>query len=96
MLRIITSKKTSQITMVTKSNIINGDNLNNIAHKARRHLRNKKWKSLRDKINELATNSKSKNIRDLYRGISEFKRGYRPRSNLVKDEMICLQIPTTF
>jgi hypothetical protein len=27
-----------------------------------------------------------RNIRDLYRGINEFKRGYQPRSNLVKDE----------
>jgi hypothetical protein len=25
-------------------------------------------------------------MRDLYRGINEFKRGYQPRSNLVKDE----------
>ncbi|PNF28089.1 hypothetical protein B7P43_G12263 [Cryptotermes secundus] len=31
-------------------------------------------------------NSKNKNIRDLYRGINDFKRGYRPSSNLVKDE----------
>jgi hypothetical protein len=31
-------------------------------------------------------NSKNKNIRDLYRGINEFKRGYQPQSNLVKDE----------
>jgi hypothetical protein len=38
------------------------------------------------KINELATNSKNKSIRDLYRGINEFKRGYQPRNNLVKDE----------
>jgi hypothetical protein len=28
------------------------------------------------KINDLATNSKDKNIRDLYRGINEFKVGY--------------------
>jgi hypothetical protein len=27
---------------------------------------------------KLATNSKNKNIRDLYRGINEFKRGYQP------------------
>jgi hypothetical protein len=26
------------------------------------------------------------NIRHLYRGINEFKRGYQPQSNLVKDE----------
>jgi hypothetical protein len=31
-------------------------------------------------------NSKNKNIRDLYRGIIEFKRGYNPRRNFVKDE----------
>jgi hypothetical protein len=41
---------------------------------------------LQDKINVLAMNSKNKNIRDLYKGINEFKRGYQPRSNLVKDE----------
>ena len=39
---------------------------------------------LRVKIEELETNSK--NIRDLYRGISDFKKGYQPRCNIVKDE----------
>jgi hypothetical protein len=37
-------------------------------------------------MNELATNSKNKNIRDMFRGMNEFKRGYQPRSNLMKDE----------
>jgi hypothetical protein len=41
---------------------------------------------LKDEIDELATNSKNKNIRDLYREINECRRGYQPRSNLVKDE----------
>jgi len=27
-----------------------------------------------------------KNIRDLYRGISDFRKGYQPRTNIVKDE----------
>jgi hypothetical protein len=35
---------------------------------------------------ELAMNSKNKIIEDLYRGINEFKKGYQPRSNFVKDE----------
>jgi hypothetical protein len=35
----------------------------------------KKREYLKDKINELATRSKNKNIRDLYRGVNEFKRG---------------------
>jgi hypothetical protein len=39
-----------------------------------------------DKIDELATNSRNKNSRDLYRRINEFKRSYQPRNNLVKDE----------
>jgi hypothetical protein len=42
--------------------------------------------NLKDKINEIATNSKTKNIRDLYRRKNEFKRGYKLRNNFVKDE----------
>jgi hypothetical protein len=40
---------------------------------------------MKNKINELAPNSKNKNMRDLYMGINEFKRGYKPRNNLAKD-----------
>jgi hypothetical protein len=29
---------------------------------------------------------RTENIRDLYRGINEFKKGYQPRTNLVKNE----------
>jgi hypothetical protein len=60
---------------------VNGDNLNNIRHETSRHFRNKKREYLKDKVDELATNSKNKNIRDVYRGINDFKRGYQPRSN---------------
>jgi hypothetical protein len=38
------------------------------------------------KIKKLAANSNNKNIGDLCRRINEFKRGYQPVSNLVKDE----------
>jgi hypothetical protein len=38
------------------------------------------------KINELESNSKNKNIRNLYRGINKFKKGYQPRTNLAQDE----------
>ena len=40
----------------------------------------------KDKIYELESFSKIKNIRDLYRRISDFKKGYQPRTNIVKDE----------
>jgi hypothetical protein len=41
---------------------------------------------LKDKIIEIVLNSMNKNIGDLYRGITEFKKGYEPKTNLVKDE----------
>jgi hypothetical protein len=31
-------------------------------------------------------NSKNKNIRELYRKINEFKRGYQSKNNFVRDE----------
>jgi hypothetical protein len=52
---------------------------------ASRHFGNKKGVYLGDIINELAMNNKNKNIRHLYKGINEFKRGYQPTSNLLKD-----------
>jgi hypothetical protein len=39
---------------------INGDNLNNVRREASRHFRNKKREYLKDKINELETNSKKR------------------------------------
>jgi C4-type Zn-finger protein len=50
------------------------------------HFRNKNKEYLEAIIDELETNSKIKNIRDLYRSISHFKEGYKPRTNIVKDE----------
>ena len=64
----------------------NVDNLNNVRREASRHFRNKKKAYLKAKIEDLETKSKIKNIRDLYRGISDFKTGYQPRTNIVKDE----------
>jgi hypothetical protein len=49
-------------------------------------LRNKKREYLKDKTNELESNSKNNNIRDLYRGINKFKKSYQPRTNLVMNE----------
>jgi hypothetical protein len=37
-------------------------------------------------LNDLETNNKNKNIRNLYGGINEFKKGYQPRINIIKDE----------
>jgi thioredoxin reductase len=66
---------------------VNEDNLRNVRRDASRRFRNKKREYLKDKITEIELNSKNKNIRDLYRDITEVKMGYQPKTNLVKDEM---------
>jgi hypothetical protein len=65
----------------------NVDNLDNARHEASRHSRNKKKEYSKAKIDELLSSSKiKKNIRYLYRLISDFKKGCRPRTSIVKDE----------
>jgi hypothetical protein len=54
---------------------ISGDNLQNLRHETSRTFRNKEREYVKGKINELETNNKNKNIRDLYGGIKEFKKG---------------------
>jgi hypothetical protein len=83
---LLDQKKEAKLQWLQDLSEINMDNLNNERREARRFFRNKKREYLKGKIIELATNSKNKNIRDLYRGINGFKRGYQPRNNLVKDK----------
>jgi len=64
----------------------NVDNLNSVRRDVSRHFRNKKKAYLEAKIKEFETNSKNQNIRDLCRGINDFKKGYQHRTNIVKDE----------
>jgi hypothetical protein len=59
--------------LLQNPNQSNIDNLNNARHEVSRHFRNKKKLYLKAKINELETNSKNKNIRDLYGGINDFR-----------------------
>jgi hypothetical protein len=63
---------------------INIDYLNDIRHETSRIFSNKKGEYLNNKISFLETNNKSKRIRDLCGGINEFKKGYQPRTNMVK------------
>jgi hypothetical protein len=65
---------------------MNGENLKNLRSETNRTFRNKKREYLKGKINELETNNKNKNIRDSYRVINEFKKGYQPRIKIIKDE----------
>jgi hypothetical protein len=52
---------------------VNADNLKIIRCEVNRYFRIKMKEYLKDEINELPTISKNKIIRDLYKGINEFK-----------------------
>jgi hypothetical protein len=84
--KLLDQRKQAKLQWLQDLSKINGDNLNNVRHEASRHFRKKEMECLKDKISELAMKSKNKSMRDLYRGINDIKRGYRVRSNLVKDE----------
>jgi hypothetical protein len=84
--KFLDQRKQAKTQWLQNTNQSNVDNLNNVRREPSRHFRNKKKGYLKAKINELETNSKNKNIRDLYRGINDFKNGYQPRTNVVKDE----------
>jgi hypothetical protein len=68
--KLLHRRKQAKMQWLQDPSTINWGNLNNVRLEASRYFRNKKREFLKDKINELATNSKNKNIRDLYRGIN--------------------------
>jgi len=65
------------------------DNLSNVRSEASRHFRNKKKEYLKAKIDELETNSKISDIKDLYRGTNNFKKSTSLELT-VKDEKCIL------
>jgi hypothetical protein len=79
-------RKQTKLQWLQDPSEANEDNLSDVRREARRHFRNKKREYLEDKIKGLESDSKNKNIGDLYRGINEFKKGYQPRTNLIKGE----------
>jgi hypothetical protein len=62
---LLEQRKQTKLQWLQNPSAINGDNLSNIKRYTSRHFRNKKRQYLKDRIDELAMNSKNKNIRDL-------------------------------
>ena len=85
-LGFLDQRKQDKMQWVQDPSQSNVDNLNHVRREASRHFRNKKKAYLKAKIEELETDIKIKNIRDLYRGIIEFQKGYQPITDFVKDE----------
>ena len=83
---VVERRKQAKLKFLQDPVQANRDNYFNERREASRTLRNKKRDYLKEKLNEVETNSKNKNIRDLYKGIKEFKKGYQARANVIKDE----------
>jgi hypothetical protein len=84
--KLIDQWKQAKLQWLQNSTQINGDNLQNLKCETSRTFRNNKREYLKGKMNELETNNNNKNIRDLCRDLKEFKKGYQPRINIIKDE----------
>ena len=67
-LHCLDQRKHAKLQWLQDQSHSNVDNLNNVRREASRQFRNKNKEFLKAKINELESNSKIKNIRDLYRG----------------------------
>jgi hypothetical protein len=79
MFAFLDQRKHAKMRWLQDTNQSSVDNLNNVRREATTHFRNNKKEYLKAKIDELETNSKIKNIRDLYRDITDFKKGSQPQ-----------------
>jgi hypothetical protein len=79
-------RKQAKMQWIQDPSQSNVENMNNVRRDASRHFRNKKNGYLKAEIYELETNSNINNVRDLYRGINDFRKGNQPRTIIVKDE----------
>jgi len=70
-LSFLDQRKRAKMQWIQDPSQSNVHNLNNVRREVSRHFRNKKKAYPRAKIEELETNSKIQNIRDLYRSISD-------------------------
>ena len=73
-LHFLDQRKRAKLQWIQDPSQSNVDNLNNVRREVSRYFRNKKKAYTRAKIEEHETNSKIQNVRDLYRGINEFKK----------------------
>jgi hypothetical protein len=67
---LVDGRKQAKLQWLQDPSEVDEDNLSDVRQEASRHFRNKKRECLKDRIKELGSNSKNKNIRDLYRGIN--------------------------
>ena len=72
---VVEQRKQAKLKFLQDPTQPNRDNYHTERRETSRTLRNKKRDYLTGKLSEIDTNSTNKNIRDLYKGIKDFKKG---------------------
>ena len=85
-LGFLDQRKQAKMQWVQDPNHSYVDNVNNLRHEPSRHCMHKKKEYLAAKIDELENNSKIKISETCIRAPMIFKKGYQPRTNIVRDE----------
>jgi hypothetical protein len=85
-LGILDQRKQAKMQWIHDPSQSHVDILNKVRRDTSKHFMNKKKAYVKGKIEELETNSKINNIRDLYRGINDVNTECQPRTGIVKDE----------
>jgi hypothetical protein len=67
---LVDRRKQAKLQWLQDPSEANEDNLSDVRLEASRYSRKKERKYMKDKINELESNIKNKNIRDSYTGIN--------------------------
>jgi hypothetical protein len=71
--QLIEGSRLNKLQWLQDPSELNEDTSSDVMREASRQFRNKKREYLKDRINEPGSNSKNKNIGNLYRSITEFK-----------------------
>ena len=77
-------RKQTKLLWLQNPNNQTAEDFSNVRRNTCRIFRKKKRDYMKAKVNKLEENSKNKNIREMYKGINEFKKGYQPRPFVIK------------
>jgi hypothetical protein len=73
--KVVDQRKQATLQLLQNPHQAKGDNMQSLRRETSRICRNKKMEYMKGRINDLETNNKNKNIRDLYRGINALSKG---------------------
>ena len=83
-LELVNKRKQSKLLWLQNPNYQTAEDFSNVRCDICRTFKKKKRDYLKEKVNKLEENSKNKTIQEMYQGINEFKKGYQPRSYVIK------------